>query len=303
MKNLFRVHLPLFLANLIYGINFTVAKIPMPKYIEPLGFIVIRAGVSLILFWIIQLLFIREKIMKRDVPLLILCGLLGVAVNQSLFFMGIKFTTPIHGSLIMIATPILVLIVSRLISKEEVSKQKTAGIILGAAGALLLIITGKKISSGVNTPLGDTFIFINAASYAAYLVIVKPLMVKYNPLTVIAWVFLFGFIFVLPVGYGEFSQIQWHTFPAEVWWAVASVVLGATFLAYLFNIIALKHSSPSVAGIYIYMQPIIATLVAVWFGKDELSWPKVISAVFIFTGVYLVSFSSNKSNKKEVAKV
>jgi drug/metabolite transporter (DMT)-like permease len=201
----------------------------------------------------------------------------------------------------MIATPILVLIVSRLLSKEELSWQKTAGIIMGATGALLLIVSGKKIAEGVNTPLGDTFIFINAASYAAYLVIVKPLMMKYNPLTVISWVFLFGFIFVLPVGYNQFSDIQWHTFTPAVWWAVVSVVIGATFLAYLFNIIALKHSSPAVAGIYIYLQPIIATLVAVWFGKDELSWPKILSAVLIFTGVYLVSFSKQKAlAKKEI---
>jgi drug/metabolite transporter (DMT)-like permease len=298
MKSFFRVHLLLIIVNVIYGINFTVAKSVMPAFIEPLGFIVIRVGVSMLLFTAMHFLFIREKVDTKDFPLLMLCALFGVALNQSLFFIGIKYTTPIHGSLIMIATPILVLIFSRLVAREKVNKLKTIGILLGASGALVLVLFGKTIVAGVNTPLGDLFIFLNATCYAIYLVIVKKLMNKYNPFTVVKWIFIFGFIFVLPFGWNQFSQIQWHTFTTPVWIAVASVVLGATFIAYLFNNIALRHASPSVVGIYIYLQPLVAAAVAIYFGKDVLSPIKLVAALLIFVGVYLVSKPDKKTNPK-----
>ena len=288
MKDLIRVHLPLLIVNIIYGINFTVAKSVMPEYIQPLGFIVIRVGVALALFTLIHALFIKEKPARKDLPLLAICALFGVAMNQSLFFMGIRYTTPIHGALIMIATPILVLFISRMAAREKVNWMKTSGIALGAAGALVLVLFGRKLEAGVNTPLGDTLVFLNATCYAIYLVMVKPLMHKYHPITIVKWTFLFGFILVLPLGWGQFRAIDWNSFDGSVWAAVASVVLGATFLVYLLNNIALRHASPAVVGIYIYVQPVVAALVALYFAKDEMSWVKALASLLIFTGVYLV---------------
>jgi drug/metabolite transporter (DMT)-like permease len=288
MKNIIRVHLPLLIVNIIYGINFTVAKSVMPKYIQPLGFIVIRVGVALALFALIHALFIKEKPERKDLPLLAICALFGVAMNQSLFFMGIRYTTPIHGALIMIATPILVLIISRMAAREKVNWMKTTGIALGAAGAFVLVLFGRKLEAGVNTPLGDTLVFLNATCYAIYLVMVKPLMHKYHPITIVKWTFLFGFIMVLPLGWGQFRAIEWNSFDGTVWAAVASVVLGATFLVYLLNNIALRHASPAVVGIYIYVQPVVAALVALYFAKDDLNWIKAVASLLIFTGVYLV---------------
>ncbi len=300
MKSFIRIHLPLFIVNLIYGINFTVAKSVMPAYIQPLGFIVIRVGVAMLLFIVLHSLFIREKVDRKDFPLLIFCALFGVALNQSLFFMGIRYTTPIHGSLIMIATPILVLIISRAVAREKVSLQKTGGIILGASGALLLVLFGKKLQSGINTPLGDTLVFLNATCYAIYLVMVKPLMSKYNPFTIVKWIFTFGFLFVLPLGTAPFLQIEWTTFTAPVWAAVASVVIGATFLAYLLNNIALRYASPAIVGIYIYFQPLVAAVVALYFGKEELTPVKVIAALLIFAGVFLVSRKDKKISPEQL---
>ena len=289
MKNLFRIHLPLLIVNIIYGINFTVAKSVMPKYIEPLAFIVLRVGVSLILFFFIQHFFIKEKIERKDLGKLLLCGIFGVYLNQSLFFIGIKYTTPIHGALIMIATPILVMISTRIIAKESVNWLKSVGIVCGAVGALLLIVGGKEIASGVNTLLGDSLVFINACCFAAYLVIVKPFMKKYHPITVVFWVFALGFLFVLPTGFFDLMKIDWNGFSPTTWWAVGSVVLVATFLVYILNNIALKHASAAVVGIYIYVQPIVAALVSIAFGKEQLNAIKIISAVLIFVGVFLVN--------------
>jgi drug/metabolite transporter (DMT)-like permease len=173
-------------------------------------------------------------------------------------------------------------------AREKVNWMKTSGIALGAAGAFVLVLFGRKLDAGVNTPLGDTLVFLNATCYAIYLVIVKPLMHKYHPITIVKWTFLFGFILVLPLGWGQFRAIEWNSFDNSVWAAVASVVLGATFLVYLLNNIALRHASPAVVGIYIYVQPVVAALVALYFAKDDLNWVKVLASLLIFTGVYLV---------------
>ncbi|MFM2223834.1 MAG: hypothetical protein RJA07_36 [Bacteroidota bacterium] len=299
MKNLFKVHIPLLLVNIIYGVNFTIAKSVMPQYVQPLAFIILRVGVSTVLFFLVHRAFIRQRVNKADLGKLLLCAVFGVYLNQTLFFEGIKYTTPIHGSLIMIATPILVLILSRIIAKEPPSILKTIGIVLGALGAATLILFGKELTSGTNTVLGDSLVLLNAICFALYLVMVKPLMRKYHPLTVVLWIFALGFIFVLPTGIYQFTKIEWHTFTFNVWMAVASVVIGATFFVYLLNNIALKHASASVVGIYIYLQPLVAASVSLAFGKEHFSSIKIISAILIFTGVALVNTGDKLIKQKK----
>ena len=138
------------------------------------------------------------------------------------------------------------------------------------------------------------FIFVNAVSYSVYLVIVKPLMRKYEPLTVIKWVFLYGFIVVGPVGIGEFSAVDFGTLPQYAWGAIAYVVIATTFLAYLLNIFALKHVSPTLVSTYIYLQPLLAAFFAILVQQDTLDWVKVAAAALIFSGVFLVSRPSAK---------
>ncbi len=280
----------LFIANLIYGINYTVAKEVMPTFIKPFGFILVRAIGASLLFWLFSpFLKSTEKIEKKDFGRIALCALFGVAINQLLFFKGLSITGPINASIIMTTNPVLVLITASVILRERISTNKLVGIGLGITGALLIILSKSSNSFNSTTYLGDLLVFINAASYGVYLVLVKPLMMKYQPLTVIKWVFLIGFTFVLPFGWDEFSQIQWSTMPTHIYAQVAFVVIGTTFIAYLFNTYALKRLSPITVSIYIYSQPLLASFIALLLQKDELTAQKVLAAVLIFLGVYLVS--------------
>jgi drug/metabolite transporter (DMT)-like permease len=290
--NKYLPHLALLAANTIYGINYTVAKDVMPTYIEPFGFILLRVAGALSLFWIIQFFGQSEKIDKKDFPRLILCGFFGVALNQLLFFKGLNITNPINASIIMTSNPILVLLISSFLLKEKISFLKGIGIGVGLIGACTLIFVSENsnnFSFGNETIWGDIMILINAASYGIYLVIAKPLMIKYKPLTVIKWVFTFGLIFVFPISISEFSEIQWTAMPTKIIAKVAFVIIGTTFLAYLLNIYALKKVNPSVVSIYLYLQPIIATIVAIMWGKDQLTSVKIIATILIFISVYLVT--------------
>ena len=268
----------------------------MPEFIQPFGFIFCRVSGALLLFWMFAQFAEKEKVSEIDLALMAVCGAFGVASNQLMFFYGLNLTSPINAAIILTCNPILVLLISALVIRERITSRKIMGIGLGLTGAVGLILFKGASALSSDGFIGDLFVFLNATSYAIYLVLVKPLMQKYKPMTVIKWVFLFGFIYVLPFGWTQFHEIEWATFTTNIWWAFAFVVIGTTFLAYLFNIFGLKELSPSVVSIYIYSQPLIAGIMAIAMQKDELGIEKIVAALFIFSGVYLVS--TKKSVKK-----
>lgn len=291
-------HILLVLVNFFYGANFTISKLVMPAFILPQAFILIRVAVTTALFFLVGFFWGNEKVARRDLPLLAACGLFGVAINQEFFFAGLSITTPINGALIMIMTPILVMLISFFTGHEKLTWQKVTGMLTGAAGAMI-IIGGRGLNFSSKTAPGDLLILLNASSYAIYLVMVRPLMHRYHPMTIIKWVFLLGLPWVLFFGAGQMGQIQWHSFSRNIWLAVVFVVFFTTFCAYLFNTIALREVHSSIVGAYIYLQPVIAALISTLAGKDELDPAKLLSAVLIFSGVYLVSFAGRKMKETE----
>lgn len=248
----------LFIVNLIYGVNYVVAKGLMPEVIGPSGFILLRVIGATALFWILRF-FLRERVEWSDATRLVLCAVFGVALNQLMFFHGLMRTTPVHASLIMVATPVLVLAMSGIYIGERITREKLLGVALGAGGALTLVFVRPTEDSGAATLLGDLFILVNASSFAIYLVLVKPLMGKYSATTVMSWTFLLGTMMVLPFGLSELSAVQWSAFSAGIWGSVAFVVVMVTFVAYLLNTWALRHVNPGVVGTFIYLQPLLAT--------------------------------------------
>ena len=282
------------MVSLIYGVSFTIAKDVMPTYIKPFGFILLRVFGATILFWLISFFGPTEKIQLKDFPRIIAAALFGVALNMLTFFKGLSFTSPISAAVIMVTTPIIVLILSAIIMKEKMIKRKIFGILLGLFGTGFLILYGKSIGNAANAPLGNLLVFINAVSYAFYLILVKKLMDKYNAFTFVKWIYTFGLLMVLPFGWSEYQEIQWATIPTYILWEIVFVVLFTTFFTYLFNLVSMRELKPTTVAVFIYLQPLFATVFAMSLGKDELTWVKIISAVLIFTGVYLVTKKTEK---------
>jgi len=277
------------LVSIIYGVTFTIAKDVMPKYVQPFGFITMRVGGSVLLFWLISFFGPKEKIAREDFPRIIAAALFGVALNMLTFFKGLSYTSPIMGAVLMVTTPMIVLILSAIIMKERMKKRKMFGIILGLAGTVTLILYGKSVVNAPNATLGNLLVFINAISYGFYLILVKKLMDKYNAFTFVKWIYTFGFLMVLPFGWNEFHAIDWANLPTTIFWKIGFVVVFSTFLTYLLNLISMRELKPTTVAVFIYLQPLFATIFAVTLGKDELSLVKLLSAVLIFAGVYLVT--------------
>ncbi len=295
MSKTTKAHLALLLANIIYGLNFSIAKDIMPAYIKPYGFILVRVITAIVIFTVLDFFNKQKiKISLKDFNIIFWCSIFGVALNQTLFFKGLSITTPINGAILMLGTPILVMLFSFLWLGEALSKYKIIGLIFGLLGSLIILLLNKQFSLGSETFLGDVLIFLNAISYGFYMVMIAPLMKKYPPITILKWMFTFSIFFVFPISYQEFTEISWTSFSAEIWYKTIYVVIGTTIIAYFLNIYALKILNPSIVSIYLYSQPFIATIYAVSLKKDVLHTVKVIGGIFICLGVYLVSFKNEK---------
>lgn len=283
------------IVSIIYGMTFTIAKDVMPKYVEAYGFIIMRVGGTTILFWLVWLFSRRskevreEKIDRADYPRIFWAAFFGVALNMLAFFKGLSLTSPISASVLMVSTPIIVLVLSAIILKERMLKRRVFGIVLGLIGTAFLILYGKSVGNATNASLGNFLVFVNATSYGLYLVIVKKLMDKYNAFTFVKWIYLIGFIMVLPFGWSQFQAIDWALMPVDNYWKIGFVVVFSTFFTYLLNLLSMKELKPTTIAVFVYLQPVFATIFAISLGKDELTFVKIVSAILIFTGVYLVT--------------
>jgi drug/metabolite transporter (DMT)-like permease len=278
-------------ATVIYGLNHTIAKNVMPVYISPFGFILLRVLGATILFWIASIFVKHERIERKDWPRLIACSFLGMVINMLAFFKGLELSTPVNSSVIITISPIIVFIFSAILLKEKIKLIRSAGILFGFVGALILVLyTAKTGLNAPNIPLGNILFIVNSFAYGLYLVLVKPLIEKYNVINLLKWLFLLAIIMNFPVTIEEFSSVDWTNLPIkEAIIPMVFVVVGTTFCTYLFNAYALRTLSPSTVSSFIYLQPIVGIIYAVSTKSDSLSLVSLIGMILIFIGIYLVT--------------
>lgn len=287
-----RLHTALFLVSLIYAGTYSLAKDIMPHYMQPLGIVTLRIVGAALFFGLFKLLVAPgERITGRaDNLRAIASGVLGIALNQLTFFAGLNLTTPINASLLQTVSPIVVVLASAVLLKDKITLPKLAGIALGAAGAAALILS--RPSNGGQAQdalLGNVYLLVNATVFGLYLVLVAPLMKKYHAFTVLARIFLVGGVIAVPLGLPQAIAADYGSFPLYIWGEIGYMIFFLTILAYLLNNWALKYATPALLGVYIYLQPVLAVLIAVATHKDRFTWDKAWQAALIFVGVWLVS--------------
>jgi len=295
MSTKFKAHISLLLANILYGLNYFIVKEVVPSSINPFALTVIRAVGALFLLWLSGYWFKPQKIDNSDKWKMLVGGLLGVTISQTLLIAGLSHTSSINASIIMTSSPLFVLLILALYLKTKISLIKFLGIIIGASGAIMVISSNGSFSISNKTFIGDIIILANAISYAAYLVWTKPLMVKYDGITVMRWMFFYGAIFMCLFGGYFMFEVDYAAIRPIIWCAIFFIVFGATFLTYLLNVYGLKYVNPTTVSVYIYLQPIIASILAVFIKNDSFTWIKVFSMFLVFTGVYFVSIYNHKS--------
>lgn len=290
MNTTVKAHVAAIAANLIFAANYSVVKLVTPSVIKPFGLNVLRVLVSIILFWLFYLMKPSEPgIRKKDLKRFIICAATGIVINQLLFIKGLSLTTSIHASLLSLGTPVFITIIAVWLLNEKLTVNKIGGLLLAIAGGILLISTKESTGSGSDIFLGDILVLINAISYGFYLVFVRPLMEEYSPIHVLRWTFTFGSIMIFPFGFNQFMEVEWSQLTVQEWSALAFITIGGTFLAYLFNVYSIKTIGSSGTGTYIYSQPVFAAIIAVIATGEQITLIKIVSAILIFMGVFLVN--------------
>ena len=284
-------------ATTIYGINHTVAKMVMPIYIGSLGLVLLRVLGATIMFWTISLFFKSKPIEKKDRLTILKCGLFGMSINIAAFIAGLDYSTPVNSSILIIISPIFVVILSFFIFKNKINFIKILGIILGFVGAMILILTADSNSSvGRNIPLGNFLFIVNSISYAYYLIIVKPMAEKYDLITLFKWLFLVGLVFNFPLGINQFLEVDWQNLPLiQAILPMAFVVICTTFMTYFLNGYALTKLTSTEVAVFMYLQPIIGVMFAIFTKSDTITLTIVISSMLIFSGVYLTTVLKNRN--------
>ena len=286
------------IATLIYGVTYTIAKDVMPNYIKPYGFILLRVSSATLIFWTAGLFTKQQKIEKSDYKKILIASFFGITLNMLAFFKGLSLTSPISASVMMVTSPIMVLIFSSILIRKPIGKQRILGVFIGLVGAIFLITLGNSSTeNSTNSAFGNFLVFLNAASYGLYLVLAKDLVKKYNPIVFIKWLYLFGLIFVIPFGYSELTAVIWEEIPTNIYWNISFVLLFTTCITYLFNLYGLSKLKPTTVSVFIYLQPVIATIYALIVGSDSLNFVKLCATLLIFLGVYLVTKQVEKSTK------
>lgn len=288
-----QAHLALLATNLFFAINFTAVKFLLNEgYIKSFALNLVRVGVCAILLWALYFFKpTKSKIEKKDYGRLFLCALAGIAINQLLFVKGLSLTYSIHASLLMLVTPILITVLAAFFLKERLGIPKIVGLVLGVVGAVILVVD-RTVSSGASNPiLGDILIIVNAISYTIYFILVKPLMLKYNPIVVMRMLFSMGFFLILPFCFVQFTETDFTAFSNTAWMIITIICVFGTFLAYIFNVYGIKHLGASIAGAYIYIQPVLAATIAIIFLGESINLQKISAGLMIAAGVYI-------SNKK-----
>ncbi|TAL63379.1 MAG: DMT family transporter [Bacteroidetes bacterium] len=286
-------HISLLAANIIYGLNYSIAKAIMPDYIKPLALVSFRSVLASALFWITSLFMPKEPVNRKDLLFLFGCSFFGVVINQILFLAGLNLTSPINSSIILSTNPIFAFVFAAFILREKITILKGTGLAIGLSGVLLLILQNGTPDIASSTFLGDIFTLVNTISWAFYTVIIKRMLEKYHPVTVMKWTFFFGMFTTIPAGYHQWSAMDWSSVPLKAWVGIGFVVVFATYLGYLFITFGLRRLSPTIVSTYTYTQPIIAAYIASLMGQDHIDFVMVVSAVLIFSGVFVVSRQKN----------
>jgi drug/metabolite transporter (DMT)-like permease len=283
-------------ATSIFGFNHTIAKELMPNVLSPNALLYSRVLGAAICFWFVSLFTKREKVEIKDFKLIIICAIFGMGLNMITALNGLYNSTPINSSIITTLAPIFIFLISVILLKEKISKRKYAGVFIGFIGTLTLILLNEKsLENAPNINLGNFYLFINSISYALYFVLVKPLTEKYNMITIMKWLFLFSLFINMPFGLVEFMQVEWVEINNTSFIKIFYVVFCTTFLVYLLNLYALKNLKATTVGMFIYLQPVIGIIFAIYRGADKLTVPDISSVLLVFTGVYLVSKKTTKA--------
>lgn len=292
-------HLSCFAAYAIFGVNIIVCKdLTSGHLISPIAIFTLRSLGAGLMFWILSFFLPCEKVDKSDYLKIFAAAFLGYFVTQLTFLMAIPDVTPMHCSIVSSMSPIYTMFIAAFVLKEPLTWKKAGGVLLSLCGILFLIINNAGGGGVAESKLsGILLMFLNSLSFSLYLGIFKPVIAKYSVVTFMKWIFLFSALMSLPLSFREVFSFGWTRIPGEQMWELGYLIVFATFMAYFLIPFGQKRIRPTLVSMYSYIQPIIATVISIILSMDMLTWQKIIAALMVFAGVFIVSRSRSATRQ------
>ena len=279
------------MANVIFGLGVPVTKALLNDWVTPMGYMASRCVGATILFWVVACFLPKEHVERRDLITIMLGGLLGFFISQTLTAEALKYTTPVYFSLVAALTPVSVMLLAAFFLKEKITGIKTLGVILGISGALLMLYMSWTGGTGSNDLLGISLAVLSVLTWAIYLIITRKVSEKYSSVTQMKYVFLVSTIVTVPIA---LLTEPHQTLYSSAWqWSgvaeMAFIILFATGLGYFLIPYAMKFLRATTVSIYTNIQPVVASLVAIAVHQDVFTWDKPVAAILVLLGAYIVT--------------
>ena len=293
-----QAHGAILLANTIFGLGVPVTKLLLEDWVSPMTYMATRSLGAAVVFWLIAAFMKPEKVERRDLMVIMLGGLMGFVVSQTLTAEALNYTSPVYFSLIATLTPVAVMLMAALFIGERITGLKFLGVLLGIAGAVLMVVMGQTSGSGSNDLLGITLAILSVLTWAVYMIITRKVAQKYSPVTQMKYVFLVSAIVTVPLAWPELSEQRLYSDATFGWdgaLEMAFIVLMATVLGYFLIPYAMKYLSATTVSIYTNLQPMVASFVAIAIGQDRLTWDKPVAAVLVLLSAYIVTVVTTKA--------
>lgn len=288
-------HLAIFTSSLIFGVNLPLSKTILPLYVDAQMLTLFRVCGAALLFWVLSLFVKKESVPFKDLLLLFGASMFGIVINQFAFLEGLSRSSVIDTGILLTITPIITMLFAALFLKEPITGRKILGVLVGLSGALLLVFADGISVDGNGSLIGVLLLLSSALSFALYLTLFRGLIVRYSPVTLMKWMFLFAAIIGTSIYWRHIATFDFTNTPMTAYLKIAYVVVGATFFTYLLIPIAQKSLRPTTLSMYNYLQPIVASFIAFMYGMDTFGWVQILAAVLVFSGVYIVTQSKSRA--------
>ena len=288
-------------ANILWGLMAPIGKSALMEF-SALSVTTFRMVGAAACFWLLSAFCKYEHVDHRDMLKIFFASLFALVFNQGVYIFGLSMTSPIDASIVTTTLPIVTMIIAAIYLKEPITNLKVLGIFVGAMGALTLILSSQTAGSGNGSIIGDLLCLVAQISFSIYLTVFKGLSQKYSPITLNKWMFIYASICCIPFSYQDVAGIQWAEVSTAAYVQIGYVVIGGSFLAYIFIMTAQRLLRPTVVSMYNYMQPIVASIAAIIMGLGVFGWEKGIAVALVFLGVYIVTKSKSKADFEKEGK-
>lgn len=294
-------HLFALTANILWGLMAPIGKSALVEF-SALSVTTFRMVGAAACFWLLSLFCKHEQVDHRDMLKIFFAALFALVFNQGVYIFGLSLTSPIDASIVTTTLPIVTMIVAAVYLKEPVTHKKVLGIFVGAMGAFILIMSSQGAESGNGSIIGDLLCLLAQISFSVYLTVFKSLSQRYSPITLNKWMFVYASMCYIPFSYRDVATIEWNGVSTAALLQVGYVVVGGSFLAYIFIMSAQRLLRPTVVSMYNYMQPIVASTAAIILGLGMFTPEKGIAIVLVFLGVYIVTQSKSRKDFEQEGK-